>query len=215
MQAMQGSVAAMDDGSGTVVVASWYLSGGVNPANCIGAYAAKGAASLAASYVNLANPGTYDLTLGSAPTLGANGWTFAGAQYLKTGITAAAGWTAIVKFSGAAVANGRLFAGEGDRRFGIVPNDATGVVYLYGSTLTKTPGLASGVLAIANSRGYRNGVDDGAIASTGTNFSAIYIGCRNIGGSPSVYYSGNLAAISFYSSELTLAQIQAVGAAMP
>lgn len=44
----------------------WYLAGGVSAANCIAAYQPKGASSLEASYVNLANPGTYNLS-GATP----------------------------------------------------------------------------------------------------------------------------------------------------
>jgi len=43
-------------------VEPWWLSGGIAAANCVAAYQPKGAASLEASYVNLANPGTYNLT---------------------------------------------------------------------------------------------------------------------------------------------------------
>lgn len=40
----------------------WYLAGGVDAANCVAAYLAKGAADYATSKVNLANPGTYTLS---------------------------------------------------------------------------------------------------------------------------------------------------------
>ena len=63
---------------GRMVVGSvtpWYLAGGVSAANCIAAWQPKGAASLAASYVNLANPGTYNLTGTTPPTWNASdGW---------------------------------------------------------------------------------------------------------------------------------------------
>ena len=59
----------------------WWLSGGIAAADCIVAYQPKGAASYAASKVNLANPGTYDGTDGNAPTWDAvNGWTFDGSD---------------------------------------------------------------------------------------------------------------------------------------
>jgi len=66
----------------TVVVTDscleWWLAGGISAANCLAAYQPKGAASYAASKVNLANPGTYNLSDGAAyPTWDAvNGWTF-------------------------------------------------------------------------------------------------------------------------------------------
>jgi hypothetical protein len=72
----------------------WWLAGGVAAANAIAVYQPKGAADLAASYVNLANPGTYDAAPGTAPTFdAATGWTFNGStQYLTTGVTNGAAW---------------------------------------------------------------------------------------------------------------------------
>lgn len=62
----------------------WYLSGGIAAANCIVAYQPKGAASLAASYVNLANPGTYNAEPGSAPSFDTTiGWTFTTSTWLQ------------------------------------------------------------------------------------------------------------------------------------
>ena len=55
-------------------------------------------------YRNWANPGTWDATLGTAPAFDpAVGWTFTAASlhYLLTGIVPAAGWSMVVRFSGA------------------------------------------------------------------------------------------------------------------
>lgn len=52
--------------------APWYLAGGAPTP--IAVYQPKGAASLAASYVNLANPGTYDAAA-DVPGYGAPTWT--------------------------------------------------------------------------------------------------------------------------------------------
>lgn len=55
----------------------------------VAAYDAKNAASQAASYINLANPGTYDCTVPSVAPSWSNGtgWTFDGStQYLDTGV---------------------------------------------------------------------------------------------------------------------------------
>jgi hypothetical protein len=74
---MKQAGASAGDGDDT----PWYLAGGVDPANCVAAYQAKGAADYATSKVNLANPGTHDLIDGtSAPAFDtATGWTFDGA----------------------------------------------------------------------------------------------------------------------------------------
>lgn len=65
--------------------AVWWLPAGVSTGDVLGAYQAN-AASYAASKVNLANPGTNDLTSAVLkPTWSAAGWVFEG-QALDTGI---------------------------------------------------------------------------------------------------------------------------------
>ena len=66
---------------------------------CIAAYQPKGAADLAASYVNLITPGTYNAAPGTAPTFdAATGWTFNGStQYLTTGVVPASGYSMLVR----------------------------------------------------------------------------------------------------------------------
>jgi hypothetical protein len=56
---------------------SWWLAGGISASDCIAAYQPKGAASYAASLININNPGTRNLTnTGIDPSWDAtNGWT--------------------------------------------------------------------------------------------------------------------------------------------
>lgn len=71
-------------------VTPWYLSGDVDPSNVIAAYQAKGAADYDTSKINLANPGTHNLTDVSAPTWNtSDGWIFDGTQALNTGLRSA------------------------------------------------------------------------------------------------------------------------------
>lgn len=57
------------------IKAAWYLAGEISVANCLAAYQAKGMETFAASKINLANPGTYDLSDGGSPTWDSNnGW---------------------------------------------------------------------------------------------------------------------------------------------
>ena len=91
--------ATFDRGAAAAAV-PWYLAGGA-PAP-IAAYQPKGAASLAASYVNLANPGTYDAAPGVAPThASATGWTFNGnTQYLTTNVaTSGSAWSIVLRYA--------------------------------------------------------------------------------------------------------------------
>ena len=81
-----GGMGRLGVGKQTSAAVPWWLSGGISAANCIAAYQPKGAADLAASYVNLANPGTYNAAPGVAPTwAAADGWTFGGTNYLLCG----------------------------------------------------------------------------------------------------------------------------------
>lgn len=70
--------------------AGWWLSGGIAAANCVAAFAAKGAASYAASKVNLTGNAAYDISDGAAyPAWNVTtGWTFTGEskQYLKSAL---------------------------------------------------------------------------------------------------------------------------------
>src|SRR5512138_3111744 len=80
--------------------AGWWLSGGMATGNCLGAYDAKNAASLAASYINLNSPGTHDLTVGVEPAWTAGiGWINNGTKYLITDIQMLASYSIVARFS--------------------------------------------------------------------------------------------------------------------
>lgn len=65
---------------------TWWLAGGIDPSSVDGAYVALGAASKAASLINLADPGTNDLTEAGTVTWSAvAGWSgFSAANYLQS-----------------------------------------------------------------------------------------------------------------------------------
>lgn len=198
----------------------WWLSGGVSAANAIAVYQPKGAASLAASYSNLANPGTYNAAPGVAPTwAAATGWTFAIA-YLKTGINVAASWTAIVRFSD--VANGGALFGlykysATTGGYAVFPNVSGKVYYYNAAELSVAPAATSGVVAIAGSTAYRNGASDGAItAGTFPGLADLYIGVIYNGGGiqSGTYVDGKIQALAIYNTTLTAPQVAAVSAAM-
>lgn len=197
--------------------AAWYLSGGVSAANCVAAYQPIRAVSLAASYVNLANPGTFDAAPGTAPAFDtATGWTFdaASSQYLTTGITPASGYSMIVRFSDISNANSIIGQFTNNARFFISPNQSGIVVYGSGQFVTTSPGITSGVLAIAGQQGYRNGTADGASIGTWTTTAsyAIILGARNL--VPINYGAGKIQAAAIYNTTLTAPQVAAISAAM-
>ena len=212
-------------GSGRGGAAAWYLAGGVSAANCVAAYQPKGAADYATSKVNLANPGTYNATDGTAyPTwAAATGWTFTGvsSQYLYTGIipTNNQTWSGIAYFTVGGTA-GTPFAAAGNSGgatpyFGVEPNNA-GVNrrYFAGFIVTVTPPLTgTHSMAVAGNQGYLDGSPDGgAIATAGTSFNQIAIG--RLGVYSGFYFTGNIAAIAIYNATLTATQISLISAAM-
>lgn len=198
---------------------SWWLSGGIVPSACVAAYQSIGAANLAVSYTNLANPGTNDLTLGVAPAWDTiNGWTFNGVnQYLNTGITAATlSWSMFVRFSNFnTISFSTTLIGQSlsTRLFFIAASNAL-VYYANGKLLSVSPSLTSGVLGFAGSTAYRNGVNDGTIPTGLIVAFPIYIGAENDGGGPGSYANAGIQAAAIYNVTITPSQVTALVAAM-
>lgn len=196
----------------------WWLAGGVAAGDCVAAYQAKGAASYAASKINLANPGTYNAADGTAyPTWNAaTGWTFNGTMWLTTGIAPSVNMSMLVRYHNSSGAIGCLI-GSRDTNWCDLwwqVSGGAGVQYGHGSYLNVTPSLASGVLGFAGQRGYRNGADDGVIgAGTGVPAVNMLIGAR---AQPTAanHYTGDILAISVYSVNITATQVAAITAAM-
>jgi hypothetical protein len=211
-------------GAGRRVAADWWLAGGVDPADVVAAYQPIGAASLAASYVNLASPGTFDAAPGVAPGFDvAIGWLFTGSQWLNTFYDANQQNTiTMIAFSGATDANNYLFgwinAAPG-QRYAIIPRlSATGVRYRYGSVDdTISPVLISGVLGLGNGFGWKNGVKNTPAATLPSASNRLIIGAVNTGTPASIGavapITANISAF-WTCTNATDLQIQAVSAAM-
>lgn len=214
-------------------VMPWWLAGGISASAAIGVYQAKGAASQSASYTNLANPGTYDLTPGVAPTWATGtGWTFSGgATYLKTGIFPQlnGNWSMFVRlasnstgissgWTGCRITGTRYFLIEAARSFD------NNVYYLAdGTGLGVAPAVANGVLGIAGGNCYRNGSLDGTLTPSNdvTNTTIdIYLGGLNNQGSfvPAfgtwAGYSFVIVACAVYNAALASGQASALTTAM-
>jgi hypothetical protein len=211
--------------AGRGAVTPWWLEGGIDPATAVAVYQPIGAASLAASYVNLANPGVNDAAPGVAPTFdAATGWGFNGDdQVLTTGVvpTNDQTWTAIARFSGGETAgNNRYLLAmrhTETRQFGLASSTSLGGVgYANGGIATVSPALASGVLAVAGAAGYRNGAINatGITTWTGDASNPIVIGARSTGTLTQFFYIGNIQAVAIYNATLTAPQVAAVSAAM-
>lgn len=223
---------AFGPGLAAAGAAAWWLSGGIAAGSAVAVYQPKGAASLAASYSNLANPGTYDAAPGVAPTWASGtGWTFNGTtQYLTTGIVPASTYSMIVRFSGLVttggasghVACGSAGTGANATRFFIRPRYASPFLSYslrYGADLTDIVGdVSSGIMALAASAQYKDGSYIGAPGAgtwSGTAYD-IYIACLNVNGSllASSYLGGIIQALAVYNTTLSAAQVAAISAAM-
>lgn len=203
-----------------VAAEPWYLAGGVSAANCVGAYQAKGAATLAASYSNLNNPGTFTLTPGTTdPTWNtATGWEFGSNKYLvgpvMSGNSANMSW--IIRFSNLK---------NTEAAFGFQQSVLTQTIFtLSGNTFIRngsTSGYSfaeaapiGGVYACAGSAAYKDGVLLSSAVTTAiqTHTTPTWIGARNLAGGER-YSTCTVVAIAFYNVALTLAQVQAITSA--
>lgn len=197
-------------------VNTWWLSGGISSGDCFGAWQAIGAASLAASYVNLANPGTNDLTVGSAPSFdAATGWTFNGSSnYLISALKPTPTISVIVRFSDVS-GDGALLGSLNNYWFGFRPNLAGTTTAFYHNVRTDFGGQTlSGTIANAGAEGFTNGSSVGALSSGGSAESTYYLHIGRYYGAEDRYLNGKIQAVAFYSTTLTSSQISALHTAM-
>ncbi len=189
--------------------ANWWEAGGAPTP--VAVYQPKGAASQAASYVNLVNPGTYDAAPGVAPSWSSGtGWAWNGStQYLTTGIVPVVDrtWSAIVRFSDASAVDYAVpFGvqtndGNGNVVFDVLPNPVSQAGGWENSGyLLMTGGVSAGVMAIAGDTGYLDGVaESGSISfQAGINVAEITIGCRNLGASQAMFFNGKIQALAIW-----------------
>lgn len=198
-------------------MASGWWDGNGTISGCVAAYQPIGAASLAASYVNLANPGTYDAAPGTAPSFAAaTGWTFNGStQELTTGITPTndQSWSMIVRTEDEESNGNPWICGGNSSAYFALAGRFTGtqVIYGNGAFLAPSPILVTGVLAIAGNKGYRNGTaESGTIGTQAGSFQAVRIGYAGANNR----FKGKVLAFAIYSATLTSGQIATVSAAM-
>ena len=196
--------------------ANWWQSGGAS--GCVAAYQAKGAANYAASLVNLANPGTLDLTIAVAPSwTAAAGWTtycaFDELTYLDGGdftvfwrgsvlasdttpefLGGAGGWAGLL---GHVFGNGYVFCGANA--------NATPRFYITFTAGDRT--FCYIKLADLSQRLFINNVEVAGSPKAGTQYTVNDLSVFTSNGS-------SCKAVAFYSGELSNAQRTAVYTAM-
>jgi len=205
------------------VAIPWYLSGGIASANCIAAYQAKGAASLAASKVNLVNSLLYPLVASASdPTFDTStGWTFGGDASTQgfgaTGLTGpgtanmtiAIRWTA---YTEAGIPVG--WFGTNGQYLNI--STATYTVYVNGANTVagNQAGLnANNVLIGAGLKLFRNGSQILTDVVDGTRSSVLAF---RIGSQSAItgFWAGVIVAVSVYNAALSTDQITALTVSM-
>ncbi len=186
------------------VVLPWFRAGGAPQP--LAAYCPLGAASLAASYVNIANPGTYNAAPGVAPTWNAsNGWIGNGSAFLNTGIVGSTDFTVVVRVSG--VASGAYTAfGVWGTQFAVFPNLSGNVRYWTADIHQVAPGLSAGVLALNRVAGYRNGAFDVGIDDPDAAWTQpLWLLGTNSAGSLAWGLVGNLQLAAIYNTSVNYA----------
>lgn len=205
----------------------WYLAGGIARADCQAAYQPLGAASLLASYRNLAQPGSYDAVPVVQPAWSAyTGWEFFGIEALDTGLTPDndQSWTMVIRFSGAGVPAFAALAGVAGGSFGfqIQPHrPSSGQISAYNGAELVIAGAAEveGSLAVVGNQIYQDGdALAGTIAAHAGTFVSIYIGAVHLtpglGGGAGGQVVAEIQAMAIYNRVLTALELGLLVAAM-
>lgn len=204
----------------------WNNNGAIS--GCIAAYQPIGADSLAASYTNLANAGTYDAAPGVAPGWGAStGWTFNGTtQYLTLGIpaetkpvsfimrlTPGASSASLQAPLATSVSGGLMFdfrnSGTINIRF-LKMN----VVVIGQTTDTLTQNVSAVVGITYGAAGAWAIYVNGSGTGSGTNNQTPTASTLWVSGQSSRFFQGNVAALAVYNVDLLSADVATVSAAM-
>lgn len=191
-------------------VVPWYLSGGAPMPVAI--YEAAGAASYAASKVNLVNPGTYDLTeaAGAVDWTTENGWSVADAKYLLTGITPTGSYSVIVHYSDLNLTSNMGIIGgySGADGYYIYVADFTYFVNKGNAEAAlEAPRYDDGIICMAGNKAYLNGSLVGTIPAMtydGTDtISIMAVGAIN-------KLSGKVKSVAIYSTQLSAVQVASI-----
>jgi hypothetical protein len=209
--------------------ADWWSVGGHT---AVAAYQAIGAASYAASLVNLANPSTYDAVDGVAPSWDAGtGWTFNGStQYLTIpGLSGALKPHTLVARATLAHLGGAdytLFGASVDSGIQFATNAASGYLYLAKGGVAYVRLTASAITAGSShvyavtydaSGNYNFYIDTAAAVDSGTNdqtFAASTLWIGAFSGAWPGWMDGSIEAMAVYDTALDATEMATLAAAM-
>lgn len=194
---------------------NWWLAGGVSSSNVVAAYQPLGATDYSSSKINIANPGTYNITeaTGTPGWTTTEGWKGNGAV-LTTGISPdnSCGWTYLARYSNYPWENAVIFAGNEGQLYarGYVSEQGVG----HGGFLSIGTGT-SGVIGFSAKTAYFNGVAQGTIpAGTMTNSSPLYVLGTHYSFGYAAQTSSYVQAFAVYNTALTSDQVAAVTTGM-
>ena len=219
-------------GVGGGAVGDWWLSGGIDSADVVSAYQAKGAASLAASLLDLEN--SNDLTEnGSVTWASGTGWSvFSSANYISSTASFASGTnarTVIVRFvSDSNYTQRQNIVGLSNtapvdlKGWSLTPELAAR--YFGGNTIWANYGSADGgVFAVTYSGGTTANVigylDGSSLSSssrsdiTPNTESGLTIG-HAVSGTAAFTFTGSIQALAIYSTALSAGEVSSVSTAM-
>lgn len=202
-------------------LSGWWNNNGAF-SGCIAAYQPKGAASYAASKVNLTGDATYN-AVDPAGAVGWNttdGWIGGSSKYISTGyVISDISHSVFIRFTDAPSAAtgivGTYNAANASSLY-IRPNSSFTTFYYYASNSFTTLLTTAGTLGLAGKDCYKNGSDIGDLSQTGTSAGPhpLFIFAINLNGSPGQYFTGKIQAFALYSVTLTTSQAADLHTAM-
>ena len=216
--AVYGSVGQITN---TLIYSSnWWEAGGTT--GCLAAYKSKGAASYAASKVNLVTPGTYDLTEGVAPSWSSDsGWFRTAAnQYLKTGVIVTnSSWSIFVRYANILPIATKEYMAIGSYSVMIIPLYTVTQGYVRHGKFNESPvnSKTSGVSGLSGRNFYHNGELVRSLPSGGTyDPEDLYIFDQNYYNAPyglnGVLY--NISAVAIFNRTLSAGEVATLSAVM-
>lgn len=192
---------------------SWWLAGGISSGDCVLAYAPIGAADATAARVNLANPGTYDATVGSAPSWNtATGWSFNGSQWLESNYSVnSTVHTLMIRFANIGAGSGNDYR-VGNEPHYLSPTWYGSRLYTYGNLNIVGVNIAGGTMAQAGGNSYLDGAADGTLTPSSNGAYEYIIGARSA--APANPMIGDIVAYALYSRVLNSTEVAALHTAM-
>ncbi|HUV81854.1 MAG TPA: alpha-L-fucosidase [archaeon] len=200
----------------------WWLGNDIPSANVPAAYQPVQALSLANSYINKANPGTYNAFLGVVPDWSAiKGWDFNGVDmYLKTGlvpVSAASAWSMITWYNDFTEDAATISCVAGiyetsAKQFYIGMREAANgnLQWANGSVRNASNKRIGGFQAFIGNKAYIDCTYVNTItAGTGAATYDIYIGAMHYT-TPMDFFDGNIKGVAVYNTVLTEDQLKAV-----